>query len=375
MSASSSPAGYTILHTESSLGWGGQEHRILAEALILRERGHRLCLAADPRGELYRRAAAHGFPVLPLGFGGPRNLRAVLTLRRYLRREGVQILNTHSSLDSWVGTLAWATLRRRPVLLRTRHLSTPVHPNAPTRWLYHRPARILTTSGEIARLLHHRLGVPEARLLTLPTGIPLERFTPCPPDAARRAALGVPPGAFLLGTVSVLRSWKGHLDLLEAMKILVDGGRKVFLLIVGEGPYRPVIEARIQELGLNGRVRLAGHQEDVPSWLALMDAFALASYAHEGVPQALLQALAMERPVVATAVGGVPEVIAAGETGLLVPPRDAAALARAISWLQEHREAAADMGRRGRQHVAANHSLARMADRLEALYREILEEG
>ncbi|MEJ5330450.1 MAG: glycosyltransferase family 4 protein [Desulfobaccales bacterium] len=365
--------GLTILHTESSLGWGGQEHRILAEARVLRARGHRLLIAADPRGELYGRARAEGFSVIPLTFGGRANPAAWLHLRRLLRLEEVDILNTHSSLDSWVGTVAWASLRRRPVLLRTRHLSTPVHPNWPTRWLYHRPARVLTTSREIAALVHERLGVPQARLVAVPTGISLADFSPRPPDPGLRASLGWPPGTFVIGTVSVLRSWKGHLYLLEALHLLRGQGYDLALMIVGEGPYRPVIEEKIRELGLSAWVRLLGHQEDVPAWLALMDAFVLASYAHEGVPQALLQALAMARPVVATRIGGIPEVIREGETGLLVPPKESQALAQALARVMEGRQEAQVWGQRGRELVAARHSLEHMADCLEEIYRELLE--
>lgn len=366
--------GLTILHTESSLGWGGQEHRILAEARVLRARGHRLLIAADSRAELLGRAQADGFPVIPLTFGSRANLAAFLHLRRLLGQGEVDILNTHSSLDSWVGTLAWATLRRRPVLLRTRHLSTPVHANWPTRWLYHRPARVLTTSREIAALLHERLGVPPARLVAVPTGISLADFAPRLPDPALRASLGWPAGTFVAGTVSVLRSWKGHLSLLEALHLLRGQGHDIALVIVGEGPYRPVIEEKIRELELWPWVRLLGHQEDVPAWLAQMDAFVLASYGHEGVPQALLQALAMERPVVATRVGGIPEVIRAGHTGLLVPPKDPEALAQALARVMEAREETQAWGQRGREGVAAEHSLEHMADRLEAIYQEVMEE-
>lgn len=366
--------GLTLLHTESSLGWGGQEHRVLAEARVLRARGHRLLIAADPRGELYGRAQADGFPVIPLSFGGHANLLVFFHLRGLLARGQVDILNTHSSLDSWVGTLAWATLRRRPILIRTRHLSTPVHPNWPTRWLYHRPARVLTTSREIAALLHERLGVPQARLVAVPTGINLADFSPRPPDPGLRASLGWPTGTFIVGTVSVLRSWKGHLHLLEAVHLLRGQGYDVALAVVGEGPYRPVIEEKVRELGLGAWVRLLGHQEDVPAWLALMDAFVLASYGNEGVPQALLQALAMQRPVVATGIGGIPEVIREGETGLLVPPKDPHALAQALARVMEGREEAQAYGRRGRKLVAARHSLEHMADRLEEIYQELLEE-
>jgi len=366
---------FTILHTESSPGWGGQEHRILAEATIMRRRGHRLLLACDPQGELHGRAAREGFPVFPLKFWGRQNFKAWLALRRLLREERVDILNTHSSQDSWVGLLAWGSRPQGVKLVRTRHLSTRVATNWPTRWLYRTPAAVITTSRAISDLLQRRLGVRPDRLHAIPTGVSLADFAPRPPDPALAASLNPPPGAFVFGTVSVLRSWKGHLYLLEAFKRLVDEGWEVFLLIVGDGPYRPVIEAKIQELGLAGQVRLAGHQDRVPEWLALMDAFVMASYANEGVPQALLQALAMARPVAATTVGGIPEVIIPEETGLLAPPRDSQALARIMSRLLQEADLREALSRRGPQVVAARYSLEQMADQLEAVYDEIMGTG
>jgi glycosyltransferase involved in cell wall biosynthesis len=364
---------YTILHTESSLGWGGQEHRVLAEARIMRRRGHRLLIACDSRGELYRRANRQGLPVFSLRFGGKANFAAWLGLRRLLKQERVDLLNTHSSLDSWVGFLAWLTLGNRVRLVRTRHLSTRVTPNWPTRRLYQAPAAVITTGRGISELLHHRLGVPRERLHTIPTGVDLQDFFPRTADQKLAASLHLPAGAFVFGTISVLRSWKGHLFLLEAFKSLREEGLEAILLIVGEGPYRPVIEAKIAELGLREAVRLVGHQDAVPEWLALMDAFVLASYANEGVPQALLQALAMGKPTVATRVGGIPEVIVPEETGLLAPPRDSRALSEAMSRMAQDFRLREILSYRGPQLVAERFSLEQMADALEGLYAGIMK--
>jgi glycosyltransferase involved in cell wall biosynthesis len=363
---------YTILHTESSLGWGGQEHRVLAEARVMPRRGHRLLIACDPRGELYRRAGREDVAVLPLQFGGRANFAAWLALRRLLLKERVDILNTHSSLDSWVGFSAWLTIGNKIRLMRTRHLSTAVSANWPTRRLYQAPAAVITTGQGISELLHQRLGIPRERLHAIPTGVDLAHFAPRRPNPALAAGLHLPPKAFIFGTISVLRSWKGHLYLLEAVKHLGEEGLAAVLVIVGDGPYRPVIEEKIRELGLGGQVRLVGHQEAVPEWLALMDAVVLASYANEGVPQALLQALAMGKPVAATAVGGIPEVIVPEETGLLAPPRDFRALAQAMSRLARDASLRESLSRRGLQVVAARYSLERMADALEAVYGEIM---
>jgi glycosyltransferase involved in cell wall biosynthesis len=364
---------YTILHTESSLGWGGQEHRVLAEARIMRDRGHRLLVACDPRSDLYYRTSQAGLPVFSLKFGGKANFSAWLDLRRLLQEERVDLLNTHSSLDSWVGFLAWLALGKKIKLVRTRHLSTRVTPNWPTRRLYQAPAAIITTGQGISELLHQRLGVPRERLHTIPTGVDLANFAPRPPDPGLSARLHLPAGDFVIGTISVLRSWKGHLYLLEAFKQLREAGLNAVLLIVGDGPYRPVIQEKIIELGLGEQIRLVGHQDAVPGWLALMDAFVLASYANEGVPQALLQALAMGKPTVATRVGGIPEVIIPEESGLLVPPKDSRALAQAMTRLVQDQSLRDTLSRRGPQLVSARYSLEQMADAVEALYATIME--
>ncbi|MBI4795525.1 MAG: glycosyltransferase family 4 protein [Deltaproteobacteria bacterium] len=358
---------YTILHTESSLGWGGQERRILAEALAMRARGHRLLLACDHRGELFPRGQRAGFPVFPLNFGGWRNLGAGWALRWLVRAERVDILNTHSSLDSWVGMLALAGLKK-PILVRTRHLSTPVKSSRPTRWLYQAPRATITTSEGIKELLQQRVGVAPERVFSIPTGVSLTEFAPRQADASLREGLQIPEDSFIWGMVSVLRSWKGHLYALEALRELLDAGLQTHLVVVGEGPYRSLIEPKIKELGLDEQVRLVGYQEDVAPWLALMDVVVMASYAHEGVPQAALQALALGKPVVGTYVGGIPEVIIPGETGLLAPPKDSHALAEALRQLWEHPELRAEMGRRGRDLVIQKYSLEQMAAAVEGVY-------
>ncbi|MGB8874585.1 MAG: glycosyltransferase family 4 protein [Desulfobaccales bacterium] len=364
-------ATYTILHTESSLGWGGQERRILAEAEAMQRRGHRLLLACDPRGELYRRARGRGFPSFPLTCGGMHSLLAWRQLRRLLREHAIDILNTHSSLDSWIGALAWRSLGKRPHLVRTRHLSTRVQNNFPTRWLYRAPGAVISTGEATRQILRQRLGVPASRLFSIPTGISLEAFSPREKDPKLLARLQIPAEAPVLGTVAVLRSWKGHLYLLEALANLVRAGEPAYLLVVGEGPYRVVIAEKIRELGLEAWVRLVGYQEEVAPWLALMDAVILASYANEGVPQSLLQAMAMGKAVVGSAVGGIPEVVLPGRTGLLAPPRDAAALTLALRRLLADACQRRELGRRGRELVAARFTVEQMAAAVEAVYQRL----
>jgi glycosyltransferase involved in cell wall biosynthesis len=374
MAGKSTTKTLSILHTEASQGWGGQERRILVEALAMRQRGHRLAFACDHRGELYHRARQYDFPMTPLTFGGMHNPGVWVRLRRLLIAEAPDILNTHSSLDSWVGSLAWRSLRNRPVLVRTRHLSTRVNIHWPTRWLYQTPAAIITTGQVTKELLVERLKVPARRIFSIPTGVELMEFVPQEKNRELLAQIKIPPEAFIFGSVAVLRSWKGHLYLLEAFQKLIADGVRAFLLLVGEGPYRVVIEEKIAQLGLQHWVRLAGFRDQVAPWFALMDVVVLASYANEGVPQSLLQALAMARPVVGTRVGGIPEVVIDAETGVLVPPRDPQALARAMGLLRDNADLRRALGRRGREVVVERFSIEQMAAEIEAVY-EVLTRG
>ena len=168
--------------------------------------------------------------------------------------------------------------------------------------------------------------------------------------------------------MAVLRSWKGHLYLLEAFQKVIAEGIRAYLLLVGEGPYRVVIEEKVTQLGLEPWVRLAGYRDQVAPWFALMDVVVLASYANEGVPQSLLQALAMAKPVVGTTVGGIPEVVLDAETGLLVPPRDSQALAAALDRLHTDPDLRRKLGGRGREVVVERFSLEQMAAEVEAVY-------
>src|SRR6185312_12172532 len=187
---------------------------------------------------------------------------------RALAARPFDVVNTHSSTDSWLAAIACRALggrRRAPALVRTRHVSVPVNASRATRWLYRSAtARIVTTGDALREALIRDLDLDPARVHSVPTGIDPARHPPTR-KADARARLGLPLDAALVGIVATLRSWKGHRHLVDALA------------------------RQVAALGLGARVRFAGQQDDVAPWLAALDAFALPSTAHEGVPQALLQ--------------------------------------------------------------------------------------
>jgi glycosyltransferase involved in cell wall biosynthesis len=353
----------TILHTESSCGWGGQEIRILAEIEGLAARGHRLALACPPEARIHDEARRRGIAVAPLPIASKRP-RGVLALRAWIAAQRPDVVNTHSSTDSWLAALACATLANAPPLVRTRHISAAVPRNAATRWLYQSATRTIVTTGESlkAQLVRDN-GYDAACIVSVPTGVDLARFAPADPRQAR-ARLGLPDGPLLVGIVATLRSWKGHRYLIDAL------GRLPYahLVIVGDGPQRAALEEKARAPAVAGRVHFAGNQADVVPWLQSFDVFALPSYANEGVPQALLQAAACGLPIVTTDAGAIGEVAHDGDTALVVPREDPVALSDALRRLASDAALAATLGERAAALVRARHGKDAMLDAMEAVF-------
>lgn len=359
-----------IVHTEASCGWGGQEIRILEESRGLIERGHEVVVLCPPEARIFTEGQRRGVPTEALAIGR-KNLAGLTALRRWLRTHPADVVNTHSSTDSWLAALACATLAAPPPLVRTRHISAPVPDNRASRWLYRKSCRHVVTTGEsLRRQIVDTVGVAPERVTSVPTGIDTARFAPGD-KAAARLALGLDPAARYLGIVATLRSWKGHLYLLDAFASLAASDWR--LVIVGDGPMRENIEARVAELGLAGRVELAGQQERPEDWLRALDIFCLPSYANEGVPQAVLQAMLTALPIVTTPVGAILEAVTDGETALVAPPKDAPALAAALGRLMADPALARRLGEAARQRAEARFSREAMLDKMEAIFRTVGE--
>lgn len=357
-----------ILHTESSCGWGGQEIRILEEARGMRERGHQVYVACPPEAPLFREGARYGVEMIPLSIAR-LSPRAILAFRRLLLHLRPDVVNSHSSTDTWIAAIASSWLRDAPPLVRTRHISAEVSVNPANRWLYGRAIHHVVTTGEMIRChLIDRFGLPSARVTSVPTGVDPGRFHPGDKLAARRA-LGLDPDNRYVGIVATLRSWKGHLDLLQAFASMAAEGWR--LLIVGAGPMQPIIEERIEASGITDRVHMVGKQDNPEDWLRALDIFCLPSYANEGVPQALLQAMFTALPIVTTAVGAIPEVVRHEESALIVAPRDTKALANALSRVMNDDNLAHRLSRAAYEAACHRYGRTQMLDAMAAIFAKV----
>jgi glycosyltransferase involved in cell wall biosynthesis len=190
-----------------------------------------------------------------------------------------------------------------------------------------------------------------------------------------RRELGISPGERAVGTIAALRSWKGHDYLLEAAGILTARRKNIKFVIAGEGPRYNHLMEKADSLGIKERVLFLGYRDDVDNILSALDIVALPSYANEGVPQALLQAMAMEKPVVACSAGSIPEIVHDKKTGILVETKNPAALAESIASMLDNQAAAKTVAENARKLVESQYSLNHMVTRVEETYSRMLRTG
>jgi len=353
--------------------------RFLVELLrrIDRARFEPVVLSTYRVGVLLEEIDALGVQVREFGTGtsvvSPRTLRGLGGAVAFLRRERIDILNSMLGITTLFG----------PFVGRAAGVPVVVnHQRALGYWLRGRarPAiygyvsrrlvdAVLVNSGACVRELTTRFGVDPGRVVLLGGGVDARAFD-VTPDPALRGDLGL-EGAPVVGIVAKLSPVKGHGLFLRAARLVADARPEVRFLVVGDGSRRRELETMADELGLAASVRFVGAREDVPSLLKVMDVFALSSRS-EACPNSLLEAMAAGLPVVATRVGGVPDVVEEGASGLLVDPADPAGMAGAVLGLLGDEERAATMGRRGRALVRERHDIDAVVRRVEETYARLL---
>jgi glycosyltransferase involved in cell wall biosynthesis len=361
MASGSAQRPATVLHTESSVGFGGQEMRIIAESRWLIAHGWRATIIGQPGARLLTEAARANVPALAVRMRGAWDLVAVLALRRHLRAHEAALVHTHSSVDAWVGGLAARSLG--VPIVRSRHVTIPIPRR---RALVYRLADRVITSGEAVAAIVRGAGVPADRVVAIGPGLDTARFHPNVSGAGVRAELGLRGPA--VGLVANIRGSKGHAYFLEAARAVLAERPDARFLIVGDGIGFDDVQRRVKEMGLEPRVVMTGFRRDVPEIMAALDVLVLPSLKSEAMSQVIPQALAVGTPVVGTTVGGTPELVRDGETGRLVPPADPAALSGAILDFLRDPERARALARRGQALVLAQHSMDAAMARTLAVY-------
>lgn len=356
-----------ILHTESSCGWGGQEIRTLTESEGMMERGHEVTIACPAHAKIYEAALKRGIPAVALPIQ-KKKLSSLWAMHQYLSANHFDVINTHSSTDSWLVSLCLAWKKHRPRIVRTRHLSTAVHNNRGTLWLYNKGNDFIVTTGEqLRQTLHSHNGIALEKMKSIPTGIDQSRFVPADNKNEIRQKLGLPLDKTIIGILATLRSWKGHEYLINAFAQLSRDD--IHLLIVGDGPQFENVQRQVSELGISDRVTMPGNQENVVPWLQSMDIFCLPSYGNEGVPQGIMQAMLCRLPIISTDVGSILEVLHPGENGLLVKTKDVDSIRESLEILVNDSEKREQFARYSLDYALANCTKNKMVHDMELVFR------
>jgi len=346
----------------TSFDIGGTERQMVELVKRLdptRFRPHVACFHA--RGpllaELPEDVAVREFPVR--GFARPAAIGQLVAFAGWCRRIGAELVHTCDLYANIFGLPAAAFAGVPVRIANRREILTGDKSPAQLRaqQLSYRAAHAVVANSAAARAQLERERVPADRLRLIPNGLDPARFTPQPPrDAIRRVI-----------TVANLRPEKGHDTLLAAAPRILERHPDATFTFVGDGPRRDALETLTRALGLSGRVHFLGERRDVAPCLAEADLFVLPSRS-EAFPNAVIEAMAAGLPVVATDVGGIPEVVRRHETGVLVGPDDADGLADAVIGLMDRPEHAADLGRAARAAVERHYTLDRMVEAFENLY-------
>jgi glycosyltransferase involved in cell wall biosynthesis len=354
-----------MLHVNTARTWRGGEQQTLWLCRGLQRRGHRILLACPPASPLMERAGQAGLFVCPVRMRGEWDLRAVRRLAAIISRERIDLVHFHTAHAHTLGLLA-AQRTGVPLRFLTRRVDFHIRRHLLNRWKYG-PAltAILAISEGIRRVLLAD-GLDPERVVTVPSGIDLERLGKVGDPGPRRKELGVPQQAVVVGMVAALAPHKDHRTFLQAAAAVKKELPAVRFLIVGEGDLEADLKELSGSLGLSQEVIFTGFRKDVLELIRMFDIFVLSSYL-EGMGTSLLDAMGLGKAVVATRTGGIPEVVQEGQNGLLVPPRRPGELAEAILRLGRDESLRRRMGARGRE-LVNNFSVRKTVERTEEVY-------
>lgn len=338
-----------ILHTIPGRNWGGMEHRTVEQVRWLKAHGHAVWLATPPDGQTWARAQAAGLPLLPFDFDRPWHPASVRGFRRLVIERGIELIDTHVTRDAKVA----ATCLDLCAVVRSRHVNQPLKPSPLRRMQWRLGADHVITVAECTRSALLADGLADPRRSTAIGGWADDAFFAAAGPAERavlRGQLGLAADAYVWLCVGMIRPDKGQDHLFDALTLLAARGLRPTVVVVGAATaesagYEAELRRRAGELTVP--VVFTGYREDVAALMRMADAVVIPSLT-EAQPRVAVQAFAVGRPVVASAVGGVPEIVTPGDTGWLVPPADPAALAEAMEAVMAKPAAAGAIATRAR---------------------------
>jgi L-malate glycosyltransferase len=346
------------LHIDTARTWRGGQNQVLQLVTGLGELGAPAVLVAHEAGEL-RRRAQEGLRFHHFSPRSEFDVHAAWTLGRLITAVRPDVVHAHDAMGVALAAMAlpMASGVESPLFVAARRVDFHLKRHAFSRWKHHQVDVFIAASDAIARILGAD-GVPADRIEVVHDGVNVA-WLDRQPAVDARAAFWLPKDAPIVGNVAALVGHKGQRHLVAAAGRVIRELPDARFLIVGEGELRDPLERQIKELGLERHVLLTGFRDDAVGLQKSFDVFVMSSVT-EGLGSAMLDAMACGRPVVASRTGGIPEAIADGVTGVLVPPQDEPALARAIVRLLRDEDLRRVLGGSARQRIVDEFSVEKM---------------
>ena len=380
-----------ILHMCSTRRRGGSGASASALVKKLFQRGHKVIYVCNETSLWYENLKDIGVttvtslgmkakfrPTLKFFKGYWNDIRKIKEL---IEKEKIDILHVHTSPEHWIGAIA-SSLAKSPVpLIRTRHIVVPVRNNCINRYLFNRKtAKVIAVAETIRKNYFNNSSYDLSKIFTIHDGVDAEKFNPISNGRNVREEFKISSDTFLIGNIARFARVKGHEYFFKAIYEVAKVFPNIKALLVGCGGVKSHaqekerIEKLVDECGVGKFVLFAGFRKDIPDVLAAIDLFVLSSIGSEGSSRGTIEAMAMAKPVVASSVGVLPELVANNVTGYIVPPKEPHAMADAIIKIIKEKEKAKAMGEKGREIVLKEFTEDIMAEKTEKLYYDILNE-
>ena len=357
-----------VAFIDKQRSWTGQTKRTLLILNALDRRSFEPIAICQPGSVLGEKLQNLNIPVFKVRMDGMRQFAAIIKVKRILQDHKIDIVDTHGYRDHIISILA-ARLARTKAILRTKHNTVPLKSGVFSRFIYNTlTTRVIAISEHIRQVLIGS-GMRPENISTIHSSIDVEKFSPRAKSGKILQEFELTEHTEVVGMVARIHQSKGIDYLLSAIALAADAGVDRKFLIVGKG--REKLAGRLKELHIEEHVIAPGYREDVPEILSIVDVFVLPSL-REGLGTAILEAMAMGKPIISTRVGGIPEAVQHGINGLLVPPADGPALAAAIRELLAEKEKRLAMGQQSRRIAEERFNQTRMISKMESIFRQVL---
>jgi glycosyltransferase involved in cell wall biosynthesis len=359
----------SLFQIDAGKEWRGGQRQSFYLAKELKRNAYPFHYVVQPGSPLHQKALEAELPVLPMKIASEADFFSILRLSFTMKRKKCRLVNFHDAHSVAVGSAA-ASLAKVPIRIISRRVDFPLKKNMFSRRKYTKNVDAIIAVSEGVKEVLEKGGIEPQRIHVIPDGIDFAPYEDKSSKDYLRHELSFAPDDYLIGIVAHLADHKGHKYLIQASKFLKEQAPKIKIIIVGEGPLKLELSEQAKNIQVEDMVFFMGFRDDVPQILNSLDMFVLSSYL-EGMGSSLMDAMACRLPIVATKVGGIPEVVKHNKTGLLVSPRSPKSLASAILKLYQDKELADRLGQNGYEEVHRKFSAESMALKSIDLYEEL----